>query len=396
VTLSVGVPTVTVYAVEDDAVQLTWSALPGPGTLGVGPVGVKVDGGPPAWVQHRRRSRRLSELAGGPGACSLGGLAPGTTYPVWWEPRRGPRRSIGQVTTLRPPPGRLLARFATISDLHVGERRFGVAYHLYDVHPPSAGSAPYPERAAAAALDEAAAWGATTVVVKGDLSAGGQPPQLRRVAAILADCPLDPLVQLGNHDVVAPLDVGAVLAPLPVAERGVPVVVDLPGVRLVLGDTPSPDDRWGHLDDRQIERLAAAAAGAPGPVALCLHHPPERWPVPTSYPPGLVHSDSRRLLRALSEANPATVILAGHTHRNRTYRMSGLPVAEVGSTKDYPGGWAGYAVHEGGIRQVVRRTAAPEVIRWTETTRRALGGVWGRWSPGTLADRCWTLSWSAR
>ena len=79
-------------------------------------------------------------------------------------------------------------------------------------------------------------------------------------------------------------------------------------------------------------------------------------------------------------------MIAGHTHRNRRYRVRGIDVIEVGSTKDYPGQWAGYSVYEGGIRQVVRRVSQPDVIAWTEMTGRALGGLWRRWSPGSLAD----------
>jgi len=51
-------------------------------------------------------------------------------------------------------------------------------------------------------------------------------------------------------------------------------------------------------------------------------------------------------------------------------------------------------VHEGGIRQVVRRVAAPEAMAWTERTRRVLGGLWGWWASGRLADRCFTLGWA--
>ena len=68
-------------------------------------------------------------------------------------------------------------------------------------------------------------------------------------------------------------------------------------------------------------------------------------------------------------------------------------VTEVGSTKDHPGTWAGYAVHDGGIRQVVRRVAAPEAIRWTEATRRGYLGLWGGWSAWTLDARCFTHPW---
>jgi hypothetical protein len=42
----------------------------------------------------------------------------------------------------------------------------------------------------------------------------------------------------------------------------------------------------------------------------------------------------------------------------------------------------------------VRRTMAPDVLRWTESTKRALFGVWGRWSPGTLGDRCVCRRWA--
>jgi hypothetical protein len=61
---------------------------------------------------------------------------------------------------------------------------------------------------------------------------------------------------------------------------------------------------------------------------------------------------------------------------------------EVGSVKDYPGVWAGYEAHVGGLRQTVHRTGAPDVLRWTDRTASILLGMWGRWSPGTLDHRC--------
>jgi Icc protein len=387
--------TLDAYAVEDTTVQLTWTGLPARRlTVGVGPAGTEVEVGPPAWANRRgRRSVLLSPAPGGPGAALLGGLAPSTTYDVWSQVPGAPRCTYGRITTLAPPPGPELYRLATVSDLHVGERSFGMAGAIRDVHAPSDGVEPYPVRAARAALDEARAWGAGTVVVKGDLTATSRPAQFRTVAALLRDSGMDPLVQLGNHDRRRTVDVAGLLAGIPVATGGRPLVHDLPGVRLVVGDSPSATDRRGHLGAEQIGRIAAAASGAPGAVVVALHHPPERWSVPTSYPPGLVQPDSRRLLAALRGANPATLIIAGHTHRNRTYRIGGQLIAEVGSTKDFPGGWAGYAVHEGGIRQVVRRTARPDVIAWTAATATSLGGIWGWWSPGTIADRCWSHAW---
>ena len=117
--------------------------------------------------------------------------------------------------------------------------------------------------------------------------------------------------------------------------------------------------------------------------------PPTRnAPLPTVYPPGIPFEESRALLDALAAAKPATLVTCGHRHRNRRYDYGPLVITEVGSTKDYPGGWAGYKVFEGGIIQIVRRTSRPDVISWTETTRRAVNGQWRRWSPGRLDDRC--------
>jgi hypothetical protein len=123
-----------------------------------------------------------------------------------------------------------------------------------------------------------------------------------------------------------------------------------------------------------------------------MHHQPHRNPLPF-YPPGHESGAAKRFLDAVAEANPATLVTAGHTHRNRGWRHGPLRVTEVGSPKDYPGAWAGYIVHEGGIQQVVRRIADPSCLDWIEYTRRAVLGAWGRWSPGRLRERCFTHDW---
>jgi Icc protein len=125
-----------------------------------------------------------------------------------------------------------------------------------------------------------------------------------------------------------------------------------------------------------------------------LHHPPELRPYPTVYPPGIPYRVSIALLDAVAHANPSTFVTAGHRHRNRLYHYGGLTISEVGSTKDYPGVWAGYRVYEGGITQTVRRISRPDVLAWTEATRRAINGQWGLWAQGNLADRCFSLAWS--
>jgi hypothetical protein len=201
-------------------------------------------------------------------------------------------------------------------------------------------------------------------------------------------------VILGNHDVGGPVDAAGVLASHDLSMTFRPRARDIPGLRLVLGHSPLPDRHAGAITPGDASQLAGLAGATTNPVVVALHHPPSRWPVQTHYPPSIVWGDTIRLVDKLAAANPSILIIAGHTHRNRRYPVRGLTVAEVGSTKDYPGVWAGYSVYEGGIRQVVYRIAEPLAIAWTEITRRALGGIWGWWSPGRLSDRCWTLEWT--
>ena len=164
-------------------------------------------------------------------------------------------------------------------------------------------------------------------------------------------------------------------------------------LRLVLINTAHGDPRYhgGQLpaNSAQIAALARAATGA----WVCLHHPPEMLRFPTVYPPGFPFGESRRCSRRSPRRQPATFVTCGHRHRNRRYDYGPLVVTEVGSTKDYPGVWAGYKVFEGGIIQLVRRTARPDVMAWTEARAGRERPV-ARWSPGRLADRCFTVEWA--
>jgi hypothetical protein len=73
---------------------------------------------------------------------------------------------------------------------------------------------------------------------------------------------------------------------------------------------------------------------------------------------------------------------------------SGIASIEVGSTKDFPGTWAEYRVHEGGIMQVVHRMSSPEALAWSESCRGLyadFGLDYESYALGTLADRCFTI-----
>jgi hypothetical protein len=183
------------------------------------------------------------------------------------------------------------------------------------------------------------------------------------------------------------------------AAVGIPLVTDdvairdLPGIRVVVADATVPQRHHGSFRHAG-GAILDAVADAPGPALLAVHHQLHPIPVLTHWPPGILGGN--RFLRAIVAANPDTLVTSGHTHRHRRRRVGPVVVTEVGSPKDHPGTWAGYAVHEGGIRQVVRRTADPRTLAWTEQTKRALLGIWGRWSPGRLPDRCFSHAWRGR
>ncbi|MDP9074311.1 MAG: metallophosphoesterase [Actinomycetota bacterium] len=379
---------------------MVWRALPGPRVcFEIAGQSVTVSATPPGLL--RRTGRRPVPLrtgpgaVGGPGSVLIDGLRPATRYELKVSgPGVGLRRVVDQITTLPTPPGPLLHRFATINDLHLGERGFGVGHTIEDVWPLPPGWRPYTWRCAKAAIDEALAWGAQTLIVKGDLTSDSAPADYHEVGELLSQVGVPVIATFGNHEYHDVVTEGRPI----LASYGINVprqawAQDLPGIRVVVGLTGQASRRSGRVDADQRSAIVSLAQDAPGPVFLALHHQPQRWRFPNQYPPGIPGPQAAALLDGLVAANPATFVATGHTHRHRRHHHGPLAVAEIGSTKDYPGTWAGYAVHQGGIRQVVRRTAVPDVLAWTETTSRALAGVWGRWSPGRTADRCFTHPW---
>lgn len=335
--------------------------------------------------------RRLSVHGdGGPATLEVDALPSATTLEVRVDGRR-----VTQATTLAAPPGAELSRLATISDIHIGDGwTFGILPAVRDPLGPT--DPPHP-RAAAAAIRELRAWGAELLVVKGDVTHHGREDEWTEAGRLLAASDLPVVVTHGNHDVrPGYVDGRPLLAAHDIALAADGVVVrDVPGLRVVVADATRRHHHTGSFRPILGDVLDAVAA-ADGPALLAVHHQLQRLPFPTHWPPGVLGPESGRFLRALRRANPDVLITSGHTHRHRARRVGSLVVTEVGSPKDHPGTWAGYVVHEGGIRQVVRRVADPRVLRWTEATKRALFGIWGRWSPGRLDDRCFSHTWTGR
>ncbi len=361
-----------VWAVEDNAVQICW------GDLRPGLVTAQAAGATAA-VEH----------LGGPGSLDLNGLPPGRELDIdlSWA---GGQMTLS-VTTLDPPPGRLLSRFATISDLHLGATHWGALRTMVDHsgHP-----VPHPYRCASAAIAEARHWGATQLIIKGDTVHHERPAdfeQLARLVDEFSDLPM--LLIPGNHDVDR--KPGAI--PSEVGTRRLPFIRsvdhhDLPGVRLVAADTTIAGRGVGSVTDVAdpiIDRIKSADR----PVFVALHQQLQAGRVPRYWPAGIAAPASTEFLGRLDGQRQPVVVSSGHTHRNRRRTHGSVLITEVASTKDWPGVWAGYAVHEGGIRQVVRRIAAREAMAWTEYSRGALLGLWSRWAPGPRHHRCLTHRW---
>ena len=365
---------VSVFAVEDTAAQVCWAGLPAGTTLWAGDSVVEVD------------------VDDAPGAGVLAPLPPDSRLDLAVQRPGGRARLAASFSTLAPPPGQLLCRFATVNDVHVGARHFGILKTISEDSVPD--GAPHPVRCLRAALREAVAWGAEAIFAKGDLTHGARAAQWETVGRLLSGAPVPVAATLGNHDVVrSGVDGRAALAQFGIDIPEEAYFRDLLGIRVVLAHTAMPGHRRGQVTNRERDRVRELVATAGGPALVAMHHHPQRFRFPLKYPPGIPGEEARPLLDAVSAANAATMVTTGHSHRNRLHHHGPVPVVEVGSTLHYPGTWAGYAVHEGGIRQVVRRVAAPDAIAWTERTRRAVLGIWGLWAPGRRSERCFSHTW---
>ncbi|MCU1499728.1 MAG: Calcineurin-like phosphoesterase [Acidimicrobiales bacterium] len=375
-------PQLGVFAVEDVSIQLTWRGL------GAGSLHLRVLDSP---------VERELTVPAGPGSAVLSGLPPGREVVVEATgsalgPDAGPRRL--RARTLDRLPGAELTRLATISDLHLGTERFGHQGTIQEVPRPAV---PHPRRCAEAAMAEAAAWGAQRIVAKGDLTNHGQVSEWRTYAGLLARCPVPVDALPGNHDRAFRRATSGLLPEVAARAFGLsmasPVLVrDLPGVRVVLLDSTTDHYNRGRVAPAAADALDAIAEADPaGSVLVFLHHQLQAHHLSEGWPIGVNHTESLDFLARAGRAHPHVLVSSGHTHRHRRWSHAGVTTTQVGSTKDYPGVWAGYVVTEGGLRQVVRRVGRPDCLAWTDHTRRAALGLW-RWvAPGRLSSRCFNL-----
>lgn len=319
-------------------------------------------------------------LHDGARALTFTGLAPGTEHRLEGVAAR----------TLDRPPGERLATVCTVNDVHFGEVECGRVDD--DPRGPvlrvAEGEPPYPETMNFGAADEIAEAGVDAVVVKGDLTADGQPEEF----AAFERCWVERFgvalhVIRGNHDAYLGQD-----------QYAGDDVVDLPGVRLALLDTVIPTATTGKVSADQLEWLGDLAAESDRPVFVLGHH--QNWlPGGTRSADyfGINPDDSERLVAVIAHQPRIVAYAAGHTHRNRVRRLpvtGPVPYVEVACVKDFPGSWAEYRVFEGGILQIHHRISSPAALAWSEQCRqlyRDFGVDYVAYALARLEDRCFAI-----
>ena len=171
------------------------------------------------------------------------------------------------VHTLPRPAGELLARFATVNDVHFGETVCGAIDDLPEgpIQRVAPGETPYPEVMNRAAVAEIVELAPDVVLAKGDLSADGLDEEWATFEEYYRTAFGDRLYAVrGNHD----------------AYHGQNRYhgdqwIDLPGITVGLLDTVVPTKTSGALRPRQLAEAEERIAGADGRVLLMGHH--QQW-----------------------------------------------------------------------------------------------------------------------
>ena len=307
----------------------------------------------------------------------LDNLAPGTEHT---------ERGV-TFRTLTPPPGRLLSRIATVNDVHFGETECG----RIDDNPQGPiqrslpGEAPYPVTMNAGAIAEITLIDPAAVIVKGDLTEAGTEEQFAEFRAHYGAFGDRLHTVRGNHDAYRHQN-----------EYPGDSWITVPGLAVALLDTTIPGATTGRIEQEQFDWLDAQLSAATDPVIIMGHH--QQWVEgPRSDDYFGLHPDCSDQLSDMCARHACVIAYtAGHTHRHRVRDMprAHIPSIEIGCVKDFPGTWAEYRVHEGGVMQVVHRISTPEALAWSNRCRHLysdFGTDYQSYAMGTLEERCFVI-----
>ena len=145
-----------------------------------------------------------------------------------------------------------------MSDIHVGLEDFGILGRLTDVEQGQT------MRSARAAIDEATAWGAQSLLIKGDITQDGKSDEWSAAPQIFKD--LDPTLDIvataGNHDVkkCRDLEPDVAIGSLTGSFDSVQVR-SLPGAEILLVDTTVMERGHGKISAADFERIVELTRG---------------------------------------------------------------------------------------------------------------------------------------
>jgi 3',5'-cyclic-AMP phosphodiesterase len=170
-------------------------------------------------------------------------------------------------------------------------------------------------------------------LLTGDLTAGGDPEDYARLAALLREELAVPLHVLpGNHDERAALrdhfDVGGQGA------EPIQYPIELDGLRVLMLDTTIPGgESAGDLDGERLDWIERELAARPDlPTVLAMHHPPFLTGLPGMDRYALA-AEARDSIARLVAAHPHVCgTIAGHVHKTMTTIVGGRPSMTAAST----------------------------------------------------------------
>lgn len=323
------------------------------------------------------------------------------------------RLNPGAFTTLTPPDGRELFRFAILADIHIGESVSGLATSTPDEFPPGYRSEePYAARMLEAAVDDVNAHRVSFAIAPADNSSHGELEQLAEAKKLLDGLEADYLVARGSHDRPEQFDRAkqecgadgdcfrAVFRPTVKAlskgdPQHLPQAVPHRRWMFIALDSANLSSGIGELDDQQLgwlEEQLEKAEKRRWPSIIFFHHPVAEYSTTAAVPPlifGVNQQDSQAFLSLIGRYDVRLVINA-HTHRNwiayspHTGRM---PIIEVGPTKEYPGGYSILRVYEGGFVREWFPIDCSFCNEWRETTRGEYFALYPYYTIGSLRDR---------
>jgi len=309
---------------------------------------------------------------------TIQGLDPGETYcyqvidgdgspssPTPWSP--------GVFTTLIPPPGEKLFTFATVNDMHVGEKVAGLVVVGGIVLTPGFEwpdpDNPYWKFTNEAAINEINSLNVDFTIAKGDVSSDFKQEEYIEVKRILDQLVQPYYVMRGNHDRVgtsgAP-DYYKLIFNLTTTWYS----FDYKGFHFLALDSVNLDNGAPEINDEEFLFLEADLQTNNNTKTFVFLHHAATW---ESFIYSLIIEDRIRFLSILSE-NPQVVgVFSGHSHRAAITGDRDLPdlvFSETPAAKEYPMGFSVYEVYTGGYIQHFHRSKCSECLEWNSITRQ--------------------------